>query len=345
MKGIAHFVSGIAAATFIPGVAEQALTGSLLPVLGGVFGLLPDTIDFKFTRYFERAESIDPDPHRPDPQRIAAALAEAIDRAYKRNQPVRVRLHTLKLGADVWRQYTVRFDMERGEVAARIGPTVNSSQMPYAESEIEGLGEARVKVEAPMRHTYGEDVPVDIFGGPSLGFKRVGAQVEIQFLPWHRAWSHSLVLAAMLGLAAGLLVNLTLGLVIFSSMAVHILEDQLGYMGSNLFWPLTENRTGGLRLIHSGDAIPNFATVWTALVLILFNLDRFSGKAPFFEPNSFLLFSLAIPVGLLWLAYLAGKLTPHLRPPQEGAGVRRRFTTVEAAKQADVMQELVEAET
>ena len=334
MKGISHFVSGIAAATFIPGVVEQAAGGSLLPVLGGVFGLLPDTLDFKFTRYFERAEPIDPDPHKPDPQMIADRVAEALDRAYKRNRPVRVRLHTLKLGVDLWRQYAVRFDTQNGEVAVRIGPTVNTAQMPYAGSEIEGLGEARAKVEAPLLYTYGEEVTIDIFGGPSFEFRRVRDRVEIQFLPWHRAWSHSLVLATLLGLSTGLLVNATLGLVIFAGMAVHILEDQLGYMGSNLFWPLSETRTGGLRLIHSGDAIPNFVTVWSALTLILFNLDRFSGKAPFFEPVPFLLLALAIPAGALLSVYLVGKFVR-----------RRQFATVEAAKQADVLQELVETET
>lgn len=331
MKGIAHFVSGIAAATFIPGVVEQAAAGSLLPVLGGVFGLLPDTLDFKFARYFERAEQIDPDPRQPDPQIIADRIAEAIDRAYKRNRPVRVRLHTLKLGVDLWRQYTLRFDAEKGEVAVRIGPTVNTSQMPYSGSEIEGLSEARAKVAAPMLYTYGEEMKIDIFGGPSFAFKRVKDRVEIQFLPWHRSWSHSLVLAAFFGLAGGLLINATLGWVIFAGMAVHILEDQLGYMGSNLFWPLTENRTGGLRLVHSGDPIPNFVTVWTALVLILFNLDRFAmNRTPFFEPSSFLPYALAIPAGVLLLIYFIGK--------------RRGFKTVEAAKQADVIQELVETE-
>ena len=333
MKGITHFVSGIAAATFIPGVVEQAAQGALLPALGGVFGLLPDTLDFKFARYFERAEDIDSDPRRPDPHMVADRIAEAIDRAHKRNRPTRVRLHTMKLGVDLWRQYTVRFDTEANEIAVRIGPTVNTSQMPYAGSDIEGLGEARAKVEAPMKYTYGEPMTIDIFGGPSFAFRRVKDKVEIQFLPWHRSWSHSLVLAAFLGFAAGLLLNVTAGLVIFAGMAAHILEDQIGYMGSNLFWPLTENRTGGLRLVHSGDAIPNFVTVWAALALILFNLDRFSGRAPFFDPAFYLLFALAIPSGMLMLAYFAGRFVR-----------RRAFKTVEAAKQADVIQELVETE-
>ena len=333
MKGITHFVSGIAAATFIPGVVEQAAQGSLLPVLGGVFGLLPDTLDFKFARYFERAEDVDPDPRKPDPQMIASRIAEAIDRAYKRNKPVRVRLHTLKLGVDLWRQYVVRFDAENGEIAVRIGPTVNTSQMPYAGSEIEGVAEARAKVAAPMKYTYGEEMKIDIFGGPSFTFKRIKDQVEIQFLPWHRSWSHSLVLAGFLGLAAGLLIDVIPGLVIFAGMAVHISEDQLGYMGSNLLWPLTENRTGGLRLVHSGDAIPNFVTVWAALVLTLFNLDRFSSHTRFFEPAAFLTFALAAPVAALILLYLVGRVVN-----------RRAFKTAEAAKQADLLQELVETE-
>jgi hypothetical protein len=54
MKGIAHFVTGVAIATFFPEVVESAAQGSLLPMLGGVAGILPDTLDFKFVRYLER---------------------------------------------------------------------------------------------------------------------------------------------------------------------------------------------------------------------------------------------------------------------------------------------------
>ena len=62
MKGISHFLAGVAAATFVPGVVESAAQGSYLIVLGGFFGLLPDTLDFKFARYFEHHVNIDPDP-------------------------------------------------------------------------------------------------------------------------------------------------------------------------------------------------------------------------------------------------------------------------------------------
>ena len=42
MKGIAHFATGVAFATFVPEVVGRAADGSILPVLGGVAGLLPD---------------------------------------------------------------------------------------------------------------------------------------------------------------------------------------------------------------------------------------------------------------------------------------------------------------
>ena len=86
MKGISHFLAGVAAATFVPGVVESAAQGSYLIVLGGFFGLLPDTLDFKFARYFEHHVNIDPDPGNLDPQVIATAVAAEIDRAAETGQ-------------------------------------------------------------------------------------------------------------------------------------------------------------------------------------------------------------------------------------------------------------------
>ena len=55
MKGIAHFTAGVAAASFFPGAVAAAVDGNpLYFVLGGVCGLLPDTLDFKFGRFFYR---------------------------------------------------------------------------------------------------------------------------------------------------------------------------------------------------------------------------------------------------------------------------------------------------
>jgi membrane-bound metal-dependent hydrolase YbcI (DUF457 family) len=335
MKGISHFLAGVAAATFVPGVVANAVNGSFLIALGGFFGILPDTIDFKFTRYFDKAEAIDPDPANLDPQWIADQLAASIDRAGKTNRAVRVQLHSIKLGTDRWRQYTVRFDSDRNEVAVRIGPIVNTSQMPYPDTEIAGLKTARAPLKSEMVYTYDADMNVDIFSGPSFAFVPKPHGVEVQFLPWHREWSHSLTLAAFLGLLVALIgQSAQAGMVAGFGMAAHILEDQLGYLGSNLFWPFTKDRSAGLKLIHSGDAIPNFLAVWTALCLILFNLDRFSApvqhRSIMLEPVSFLVLALIVPYVILLSQYVIGKRKQHMR--------------VEAARQADLVAELQETE-
>ena len=52
MKGITHFTIGVAAASCVPVAVETAASGNpLYFILGGIFGLLPDTIDFKLYRY------------------------------------------------------------------------------------------------------------------------------------------------------------------------------------------------------------------------------------------------------------------------------------------------------
>ena len=333
MKGIAHFLAGVAAATFVPGVVESAAQGSFLIVLGGLFGLLPDTLDFKFARYFEQAEAIDPDPANFDAQAVADQIAALIDRAATTQRPVRMQLHTIKLGPDRWRQYTVRFDAARSEIAMRVGPIVNTSQMPIRQESLAPFKTA--KVNAKLNYTYDGDLNVDIFSGPSFAFVPKTGGVEVQFLPWHRAWSHSLTLAALLGLIVGLISgSLQAGLVAAFGMAAHILEDQLGYLGSNLFWPFTKDRTSGLKLIHSGDAIPNFLAVWIALQLIFFNLDRFSAsvqnRAPMLEPVSFFSLTVVLPCVALLGIYTFGK--------------RKSRMSIDAAQQADLIAETQETE-
>jgi hypothetical protein len=337
MKGISHFLAGLAAATFVPGVVESAAQGSYLILLGGFFGLLPDTLDFKFARYFERHVNIDPDPTNLDPQMIASAVTAEIDRAAATNQSIRVQLHNIPLGPNRWRQYHIHFDAEHSEVVVGIGPIVNSALAPLDET---GQREARVKTASPIAYTYDGDMTVDIFNGPSFAFVPVGAGspcpvVEVQFLPWHRAWSHSFTLAALLGLiVAVLLGSITAGLVAFCGMSAHIVEDQLGYLGSNLFWPFTKERSAGARLLHSGDAIPNFLAVWTALVLILFNLDRFSApiqnREPVFDPLIYFSTTLFLPALILIGVYVWERRKVQVRR--------------EVAQQADIVAELKETE-
>lgn len=331
MKGIAHFITGVAIATFFPAVVEQGAQGGLLPVLGGIGGILPDTLDFKFARYFERYDDeIDPDAHDPDPQAIAERVAQAMREAYETGRSRNIMLHTIRVGADLWRQYSIRFNPEQSEIVVRIGPLVNTGQVPYPGSEPD-QAEARVQVGVPMVHTYDAENKIDIFSGPSFRFERQGDKVYVHFLDWHRRWSHSLTLAALAGLVVGLLFwSPWAGLVFGLGFAGHVLEDQLGHMGSNLLWPLTQKRIPGLHLIRSGDAIPNFLTVWTALVLILFNLDRFSATS-YLPPVPYLL----VVLGLPWLVLMALYLRQR---------ARREPEPEEKLRQADMVAEAEELE-
>jgi membrane-bound metal-dependent hydrolase YbcI (DUF457 family) len=326
VKGIAHFCTGVAIATFFPEVVQgtaQAL--SFGPLLGGLAGLLPDTLDFKFVRYFQRLdEEIDPakiitEAGLPDPQAMAERVAAAMNRAYERGEPIQVQLHTLRLGADLWRQYSIAFDLTRNEVVVRIGPLVTTAQVPYAASEPPGLEPGRAQVDVRILPTYDAETRVDIFSGPSLAFQRAGDAVEVVFLPWHRAWTHSLAMALLLG-GVGFLVAPVYGLVMALAVLAHVAVDQLGFMGSNWFFPLSSRRTAGLGWIRSGDALPNFLVVWIGLATILLNLDRFSA-APMIPLLPYTLGVIVAPV----LFVLGLSAWTSLRAQRQPTGVLRGF--------------------
>lgn len=303
MKGIAHFLTGVALATCIPEVVALAREGSLLPVLGGIAGLLPDLLDFRLVRYLERYDvEVDPGPDlvasgargsggalsiadgaaRNAAQKIVDAFTHAMTDAFETGVPRRLVAHTVRCGADRWRRYTVHIDPETRKIGASIGPLVSTSQVPVDGSAPPHTGEVERRLPYPLHHDYRLRYDIDIFTGPSFRFARHGDGLVIDFLDWHHRWTHSLPLALAFGVALALLSTLLwgsatarlIGLVTGLAFAAHVLEDQLGHMGCNLFWPLTNRRQRGLGLLHAGDAAPNFLTVWTSVALILFNLDR-----------------------------------------------------------------------
>lgn len=321
MKGLTHFISGVAFGTFFPAaVVAAAEAKSFILVLGGVGGILPDTIDFKVARFFETFDlEIDPVELDMDPQRMADLVAGAIDRAATEGRTVKVILHTVRLGADAWRKYSVLFDAEKGQVEITVGPVVSTSRIPYVPSEPppdRRRGVAKVKTK--LVHTYDKANDVTIFSGPDFDFVPRGDHVEIQFLSWHRRWSHSLTLAAALGLAMWGLVALLqalvgfvpavpawlYGLVFGGGAAVHVIEDQTGFMGSNLFYPFTKERTEGMRAFHSGHALANFTTFYLAVICIIFNLNRLTPPRPVWEAPwwVFWFWAFVVPMGLVHLA-------------------------------------------
>ncbi len=312
MKGIAHFAVGIAIATCFPEVVKEATGGALLPLLGGIAGILPDTLDFKVLRYWERYDlELDPGVE-PDAGQIAAQLAGAMRRAYEIGQRQRVLLRTVRLGADAWRQIRVRFDASIGAVAVRVGPAVSTGQAVLPGWSAQAGGEAHVSVGVPLALDFDDEVQVDIFSGPSLTFERQGDVLHVRLLDWHRRWTHSVTFAAALGLgvtgvaalaellmpASPARLPLWAGLIVALAVLAHVGADQLGYMGSRLFYPFDRGRTRGLRLFHSGDALPNFATIWAAGWLTLFNLDRLSAQ-PLLPPGPMVGLGLVVPLAIL----------------------------------------------
>ena len=266
MKGIAHFISGVTVASFCPWAVEAAQNGNpAYFILGAVAGILPDTVDFKFYRFFYNHDiQIEPHPDQFDPQPIADAVAEAVSRAAE-DRRTTLKLATIKMGADNWRQYRVKIDVEAGEVRVQFGPVVSTGQVPQPDSLPEPRPVGLAKFDAPILQSYEPTYTVDIFDGPSFAFKRNEAgQVEIDFLPWHRNWSHSLTVGALLAAIAAIW-TWQAGVVVFGAYIIHVIEDQMGHMGSNLFFPITKKRAPGFKMMHSGDAFPNFAGGWVCL--------------------------------------------------------------------------------
>ncbi len=273
MKGIAHFISGVTVASFCPWAVEAAQDGNpAYFILGAVAGILPDTVDFKFYRFFYRHDlRVEPQPDQLDPQPVAVAVARAVSLALDGRRTT-LKLSTIKTGADNWRQYRVKIDPEAGEVRVQFGPIVSTGQVPQPDSMPDPRPVGIAKFSAPILQSYEPTYTVDIFDGPSFAFQRNGAgQVEIDFLPWHRNWSHSLTVGALL---AGIASFWTwqAGVVIFGAYVIHVIEDQMGHMGSNLLFPFTKKRAPGFKLMHSGDAFPNFTGVWLCCLLIFWNV-------------------------------------------------------------------------
>ena len=126
------------------------------------------------------------------------------------------------------------------------------------------------------------------------------------------------MLAGLFGVACGLLLGQLAGWVAGVAFATHVLEDQLGHLGSNLWWPFTARRSNGLRLMHSGDPIPNFVTVLLACGLVLYNLNRFAAPS-LYNGNLFLLWAVLVPAAI-GLAFYHAQRRPAAQSEAEREG-------------------------
>jgi membrane-bound metal-dependent hydrolase YbcI (DUF457 family) len=359
MKGIGHFLSGIAVASCFPGAVEAASGGNpLLILLGGVSGLLPDTVDFRLCRYLWKHDySVCPDVDELDPKPIAETVAGAIDEAHRRQRLTSVKLNTLKISPNYWRTYSVSIDPKEKQVTAKIGPLRTIGQalggggsLPESTPGEEGVAVARFS--ADVAQSYDAETRAEIFAGPDFGFVPDGGRVRVDFIPWHRTWSHSLTIGAMWGLVVMIMmgiwmhlfsggafeffggVSCTAGLIATLAFWAHVLVDQSGKLGCNLLYPFTRKRTEGLGLTESGAVFGNFLLNYVTIAVVIWNLNAFASEPAFrmhwaasmegdFSYAGYYLISLAnyalyvvvIPLGLL---YLAAKVYRRWRPAPSG---------------------------
>jgi len=303
MKGIAHFAVGVAAASCFPQAVHAGAGGNpLYFLLGGVFGLLPDTIDFKFSRFFHRNDiEIIPDPNKLDPQMIADAVALAVNKAHEIGKPVKLKLDTIRLGSNLWRQYEVTFDVARRRVCVSYGPVVDTGRAVVHRNDLrKSEKSASAPVACELKLDYTATTTIDIFDGPSFQMQPLSdGRIMPHFIPWHRAWSHSLVIGLVLALAGTVIWDYVAGLVIGCAYFGHILLDQLGFMGSNLLFPFQKFRIEGAKRLHSDDAFANLAVVWLSCMLIFWNLYcAMPWQVPWLNLARFLFYGALIPAAL-----------------------------------------------
>lgn len=276
MKGLSHFAIGVAAASCFPSAITAAENGNpLYFILGGAFGLLPDTIDFKFYRFFFRHHAeITPDPLNPDPRQISDAVAAAIDKAKYDGKPFRLKLNTIRLGADLWQSYKLKFNIKEKQIEVEMGLKVDTGGNPVT-AESQNLARGKSPLKTAIKLDYLAETNIEIFEGPIFEMTPTKYGYIIpHFIPWHRKWSHSFIVGIIFAIPAYFIWDYLAFLIIISAYSAHVLIDQLGYMGSNLFWPITRQRTQGLKLQHSGAAFPNFCAVWLSCLLIFLNISR-----------------------------------------------------------------------
>lgn len=353
MKGITHFAAGLAAASLIPGAMEAASEGSLVLMMGGIGGILPDTVDFKWSRFVEDYQfEIDPDPHDPDPQAIADELAEALDAAYEADgDPVGLMVHTTRMGADAWREITLTFDHVHQEVRVKIGPVVTLGQLRIAGTDPEGPV-ATAKTKHPFHESYLDTLRVNIFSGPSWELRKRDGKTHMEFIAWHRRGTHSFFFAFSLLLIGGLLMgNWLYGLAAAAGVLAHIAEDQLGFMGCSVLWPLDIKRWKGMALWHSGDALANFSSIWLCMAILAWRIHLYHPQMPLGDQSawSFFFWWSILPLAMLWISRAVFfPMPPHrsmtLPRGADEEGQEGRGQWLQDLREQDVLNELGGAE-
>ncbi len=317
MKGVTHYFFAAALVSLIPSVMAMAVyERSFIIVLGAIAGILPDYIDFKIVRFLWPIDiEIMPDWPIPDAQKIAEQVSKIIDDVWEEKKTITVQFHTIKTGPNTWRQWFIYLDPDKQIVKVGVGAIRTFGGRIYRSTiddipKEKRVGEARFG--APLIYGYKDrTIRMEILSGPTVSFVPTEEGVEVVFLPWHRYMSHSITLGALLS-AIVMMIVLALGCtflrsliyfaVFFVGFSSHILADQFGHMGSNLFWPFTKKRVEGFKITESADPYANFGLFWTSLVILFWRMNMSIEPRPIELPWTYTL--MGIEISLFLVAYL-----------------------------------------
>jgi len=295
---------------------------SFIIVLGAIAGILPDFLDFKIIKFFWPIDDeIIPDWPIPDSEKIAKEIAAIIDNVWENKKPYTIQIHTIKTGPNTWRRWYIHLDPDNKKVKVGIGPIQTFGGRPFEATMEEIPKEKRVaeaSFNAPLIYNYKDrTIKMKILSGPTVSFVPKENGVEVVFLPWHRYISHSFVVGGIFSIFV-MLIMLALGstfyrayiygLAFFVGYSSHILTDQPGHMGSNLFWPFTKKRIEGLKITESADPFANLGTFWTAIAILLWQMNSVIEPQPITFPWTYnilgaqiSLFYILVFISIPWL--------------------------------------------
>ena len=202
MKGIVHFLGGIAWTSMSSHAVKAAGEGNpFYFIVGGICGLLPDLLDFRINKFLSKSDIIAvPDPLNPDPDVISAAFDAAISKAMFTKKPVLLKLYTIRLASDRWRRYVIHFNTKEQRIEVEIGEVISTSRNVIDNSDKIKGRKAILRVPCDLRLDYFSEISVEALDGPQFIVSCEGNKgIRIGFIPWHRKWTHGIILSACLG--------------------------------------------------------------------------------------------------------------------------------------------------
>lgn len=281
----------------------QEFIGSELSV--GVRVRVPGYMDFdaEGKPYWNVADA-------PHPNYIAGLVAKAIDLAYETGKKVTVKIYNIRMPGDVYRRFLIHYDSSSKKIRVLMGPLVSTGGLPIENTRVplyRMFGEASTK--HPFKKVYPRPTVIDAFSGPEIGFIKNLEEgvVEEEFIPWHRGFTHSFTAGFLFSiflipilLLLGYENYLYLTIAAMLGYWMHVIEDQMGLMGSILLPPITKKRIPGLMIGPRIPAAMNFATNWAMISVLVWNLNR---SLPLISPG--------FPK-IIDLAKLTGSLIPDV---------------------------------